>query len=94
MLEFYSLCGRSVIWLSRLPVTEETAGSNPVGRAKFNTRRGVLTLLREETELLQFRPDLKAGACPELVEGRRGGIASTYERSELVTRDNSGRPRN
>ena len=29
-------CARSEVGLSRLPVTEEIAGSNPVGRAKIN----------------------------------------------------------
>src|SRR3989344_3411730 len=28
-------CGRSVTWLTRLPVTEKIAGSNPVARAKL-----------------------------------------------------------
>ena len=34
-LSHYS-CARSEVGLSRLPVTEEIAGSNPVGRAKIN----------------------------------------------------------
>lgn len=32
---YLCLCARSEDGLSRLPVTEEIAGSNPVGRAKF-----------------------------------------------------------
>ena len=32
-----AICARSEAGLSRLPVTEEIAGSNPVGRAKIST---------------------------------------------------------
>ena len=32
----FKTCARSEVGLSRLPVTEEIAGSNPVGRAKIN----------------------------------------------------------
>ena len=31
------MCARSEVGLSRLPVTEEIAGSNPVGRATDNS---------------------------------------------------------
>src|SRR3989344_1264795 len=32
-------CGRGVAWLTRLPVTEKIAGSNPVARASENKNR-------------------------------------------------------
>lgn len=34
LLLYLKVCARSEVGLSRLPVTEEIAGSNPVGRAK------------------------------------------------------------
>ena len=30
-----TICGRSSIWLERIPVTDEVAGSSPVARASF-----------------------------------------------------------
>ena len=38
LLVFEIICGHGVAWLTRLPVTEETGGSNPPARAKKQNR--------------------------------------------------------
>jgi hypothetical protein len=49
------VCARSEVGLSRLPVTEEIAGSNPVGRAKVKISPCVGFLLWQDALVVNQR---------------------------------------